>query len=113
MDYDVPSDHRVKLKENEKKDKYLDFGKELEKKTMEHEHDNDIICNWWAWYSHQKVGKGLEDLEIRSRMETILTTTLLRSARIPRRVLETWDLLSLKLQWETISQRWRARLSNE
>ena len=29
----------------------------------------------------------LEDLEITSRMETIQTTELLRSARIPRRIL--------------------------
>ena len=32
--------------------------------------------------------KGLEDLEIRGRVETIQTTALLRSARILRRVLE-------------------------
>ena len=48
--------------------------------------------------------KGLEDLEIGGRVETIQTTALLRAARIPRRVLETWgDLLSLKIQWKTIS----------
>ena len=48
--------------------------------------------------------QGLKDLEIRGRVETIQTTALLRSARILRRVLETWgDLFSLKLQWETIS----------
>ena len=48
--------------------------------------------------------KGLEDLEVGGRVETIQTTALLRTARILRRVLETcWDLLSLKLQWETIS----------
>ena len=33
--------------------------------------------------------KGLEDLEIAGRVETIQTTTLLRTARILRRVLET------------------------
>ena len=33
--------------------------------------------------------KGLEDLEIRGRVESIQTTTLLRSAKILRRVLET------------------------
>ena len=44
--------------------------------------------------------KGLEDLEVGGRMETIQTTALLRTARILRRVLETWgDLLSLRLQW--------------
>ena len=48
--------------------------------------------------------KGLEDLEIGGQTETIQTTALLRTARILRRVLETWgDLLSLKLQWKTIS----------
>ena len=46
---------------------------------------------------------GQEDLEIRGQIETTQTTALLRSARILRRVLETWrDLLSLKLQRETI-----------
>ena len=44
--------------------------------------------------------KGLEDLEVGGRIETIQMTALLRSARI----LKTWgDLLSLKLQWKTIS----------
>ena len=33
--------------------------------------------------------QGLEDLEITGRVETFQTTALLRSARIPRRVLET------------------------
>ena len=33
--------------------------------------------------------KGLEDLEVGGRVETIQTTTLLRTARILRRVLET------------------------
>ena len=48
--------------------------------------------------------KGQEDLEIGGRVETIQTTPLLRTARILRRVLETWgDLLSLKLQCKSIS----------
>ena len=48
--------------------------------------------------------KGLEDLEVGGPVETIQTTALLRTAGILRRVLETWgDLLSLKLQWKTIS----------
>ena len=46
--------------------------------------------------------KGLE--EVGGRVETIQMTALLSTARILRRVLETWgDLLSLKLQWKTIS----------
>ena len=48
--------------------------------------------------------KGLEDLEVGGQVETILTTALLRTARILRRVRETWgDLLSLKPQWKAIS----------
>ena len=48
--------------------------------------------------------KGLEDLEVGRRVETIQMTALLRTARILRRVLETWgDLLSLRLQWKTNS----------
>ena len=48
--------------------------------------------------------KGLDDLEVGGRVETIQTTALLRMARILGRVQETWgDLLSLKLQWKTIS----------
>ena len=44
--------------------------------------------------------KGLEDLEIGRRVETIQKTAWL----ILRRVMETWgDLLSLKLQCKTIS----------
>ena len=48
--------------------------------------------------------KGLEDLEVGGRVETIQTTALLKTPRILRSVLETWgDLLSLKLQWKPIS----------
>ena len=43
--------------------------------------------------------KGLDDLEIRGRVETIQTTALFRSARVLQRVLETCrHLLSVKLQ---------------
>ena len=51
------------------------------------------------------VSKGLlKGLEVGGRVETIQTSALLRTARILRRVLETWgDLLSLKLQWKIIS----------
>ena len=46
--------------------------------------------------------KGLKDIEVGGRVETIQTIALLRTVRILRRVLETWgDLLSLKLQWKT------------
>ena len=55
--------------------------------------------------------KGQEDLEVGGRVKTIQNTALLRTARILRRVLETWgDLLSFKLLWKTISYRWYEKL---
>ena len=45
MDFAVPTDHRRKLKESVKKDKYLDLATEL-KKTMEHEGDNYTNRDW-------------------------------------------------------------------
>ena len=44
VDFSVPADYRIKLKESEKKDKYLDFGKEFWK-NMEHEGDDYTNCN--------------------------------------------------------------------
>ena len=88
MDFAVPGDHRVKLKESKKKDKYLDLARGLKK-----------LWNIKVTFISTVIGalgtvtegliKGLEDLEIRGRVETIQTTALLRSPRILRRVLET------------------------
>ena len=47
MDFAVPADHRVKLKECEKKDKYMDLIREL-KKTVENESDDYSNCNWYS-----------------------------------------------------------------
>ena len=51
VDFAVPADHRIKLKECEKKDKYLDLAREL-KKTVEHAGDNYTNCNWCVWNSN-------------------------------------------------------------
>ena len=49
----------------------------------------------------ERLVQELEELKMRGRVETTQTIALLRSARILRRVLETWgDLLSLKLPWK-------------
>ena len=57
VDFAVPVDHRIKLKECEKNDKYLDLAKEL-KKTTEHEGDNYTNRNSSFWYIHQRIIKG-------------------------------------------------------
>ena len=46
LDFAVPADHRINLKEGEKKDKYLDLARELKKKTVEHESNNCANCDW-------------------------------------------------------------------
>ena len=51
VDFAVPADHRIKLKECEKKDNYLHLAREL-KKTMEHAGDNYTNCNWCVWNSN-------------------------------------------------------------
>ena len=93
--------NNAKLKEYEKRDKNRDFAREL--KNLRNIKVTIIPIVIGAFRTVTKgLVQGLEDLEITGRLETILITALLRSARILRRVLETWvNLLSLKLQWET------------
>ena len=84
-----PADHRIKLRECEKKDNYLDLAREL-KKTMEHE-GNKYTTGIGAFGTVTNgLLNGLEDLEVGERVKTIQTTALLRTARILRRVLDTW-----------------------
>ena len=54
----VPADHRVKLKESERNDKYFDLARELKKKTMEHESDVYTNFNWYSLYSHRRIIRG-------------------------------------------------------
>ena len=61
VDFAVPADHRIKPKESEKKDNYLDLAREL-KKTMEHEGDNYTNRDWCFWYCHQRIIKVTEGL---------------------------------------------------
>ena len=103
MDFAVPVDHRIKRKESEKKEKYLDLARELKKKWNMTVTFIPIMVGAFGTVTKGLL-KGLEDLEVGGRVETIQTTALLRTARILRKVLETWgDLLLLKLQWKTIS----------
>ena len=103
VDFDVTGEHRLNLKESEKKDKYLELARELKKLLNMKVTIVSIVIGALGTII-KRLLKGLEDLEIGGRVETIQTTALLRTARILRRVLETWGhLLSLKLQWKTIS----------
>ena len=81
VDFAVPADHRIKLKECEKKDKYFHLARKLKK----------------LW----NVKVTIVPIVI-GALGTV--TKGLLTARILRRVLQTWgDLLSLRLQWKTIN----------
>ena len=56
MDFAVPVKQRLKLKESEKKNKYLDLAKEL--KRLWNMSDVYTNYNWCSWYSHQRINKG-------------------------------------------------------
>ena len=98
VDFAIPADHRINLKESEKKDKYLDLARELKKLENMKVTIVSIVIGALGTIT-KGVLKGLEDFEVGGWVETIQTTALLRTARILRRVQETCgDLLSFKLQ---------------
>ena len=77
----VPADHRIKQKECEKKDKYLDLARELKKLWNMQVTIIPIVIGAFGTVTKGLL-KGLEDLEVGRWVETIQTTTLLRTARI-------------------------------
>ena len=85
-DFAVLGDHRVKLKESEKKDEYKDFARQ-QKKKKKHESDNYTNCNWCARYSQQRIDKGTRGLG--NKRTPSKMTALFRLARTLKRVPET------------------------
>ena len=88
VDLAVPADDRINLRESEKKDKYLDLAREIKKMWNMKVTIVPIVIGALGTIT-KRLLKGLEDLEVGGRVETIQTTTLLRTTRILRRVLET------------------------
>ena len=98
MDFSVQVDHRVKIKESKKIDKYLDLVRELRKLKNIKVTVILIIVGAPGMVS-KGLEKALEEKEISGKIETIQTAVLLRSVRILRRVLEPGgDLLLLRHQ---------------
>ena len=91
VDFAVPADLRVKLKESEKKNKYLDLAGEF-KKNIEHERNWGTKCNWCTWYNHQMKYNG--------------TGGLGNKRMCGKHLKDRGDLLSFKLHWKTIGQIW-------
>ena len=103
VDFAVQADHRINLKECEKKDKYLYLAREQKRLWNMKVSIVPIVIGAFGTVN-KRLLKGLEDLEVGGRVETVQMTAFLRTARILKRVLETWgDLLSLELQLKTIS----------
>ena len=61
----------------------------MSQKVVKHEGDSDTSFIWSPWNNLNNMEKKLEELKIRGRIETVQTTTLLKLARILRRVLES------------------------
>ena len=107
VDFTVPADHKWKP-DNGKRDKYLDFARELKKLW-----DIKVIViptvNGELGTISKSLEKGPGELEIRGWVETIHSTALLRPARILK---SPGDLRSLRLQLKTTSQRWHEKKSH-
>ena len=88
VDFAVLADLRIKLKECEKKDKYHDLVKELKKTTMERAGDNyNSVIGAFGTVTKGLL-KGVKDKEVGASGD-YPNITLLKTARILRRVLET------------------------
>ena len=81
VDFAVPSKHRVKLKESQKMDKYLNLVRELKKLRKTKVIVIPIVIGALCTVTKELV-HGLEDLEVTGRVETTQTTASLISARI-------------------------------
>ena len=78
VDFAVPADHRIKLKECEKKDKYLDLAREAKKLWNMKVTIVPIVIGAFGVVTKGLL-KGLENLEVGGRLDTILITALLRT----------------------------------
>ena len=88
VDFAVSADHRVKLKESEKEDKYQDLARELKQLWNMKVTVIPIVIGAFGIATKGFVLE-LEYLKLTGQMETVQTKALLRSARMLRKVLET------------------------
>ena len=77
VDFAVPADHRIKLKEYEKKDKYLDLARVFKTLWNMKLTIVPIVIGPFGTIT-KRLLKGLEDLEIVGRLETELETLRLQ-----------------------------------
>ena len=81
VNFAVPVDHRINLKECAKKNKYLNLARELKTLWNMKATSEPIVIGAFGAITKGLL-KGLEDLEVGRRVGTIQMTALLRTARI-------------------------------
>ena len=93
--------------QNDYIDKYLNLASELKELWNMTINVILIVIGTLEWVP-KCLETGVEKLEISERIEIVPTTV---SARVFKRLPKNWgDLLSLSLQWKTISKRWCEKL---
>ena len=99
VDFAVPANHREKIKENEKRVKYVDLLESF--KTVEHQGDGETNCSWCTWNGLQVLRKKSGGIGDQKKNRDQPDQSTVRSARILWRVQETWrNLLSLCFLWK-------------
>ena len=101
MDFAVPADHRVRLKESEKKKESISGPCQRAEGAMEHEGGGDTNRNWWTWNDLPNIGKGTERLRNQRTSRDYPDFTI---SKIDKNTeINPGVLLSLKHWWKTIS----------
>ena len=87
IDFAVPSDHRIEIKEREKIEKYQDLKREVQKLWKMKAKVIPIIIGALVTIP-KTLQNQLEQIESNISINQMQTTVLLNTARIPRKVLE-------------------------
>ena len=100
MDCTVSANHRLKLKENERKDKYLDLARELKKLWNMNVTVIPIVI---GALGHQRLATGTGRLSNRRASGNHPNCSIIKIGENDKKCPGDWgDLLSLELKWETI-----------
>ena len=97
MDFAVRVDQREKIKENKKRDKYLDLARGL-RAAMKHKNDGDINCNCCTRNDPLKFYKGAQ--KVKNRRMTSRDHRNYSIAKLDQNIEKSpGNLLSFRLQF--------------
>ena len=106
VDLAVPADHRVKMKDREKKDKYLDLARELKKLWNMNVTVISIVIGALGTITKRLV-KGLEELEISGRVETIQTAEIGQNTEKSPGDLRRLDVTQIRVKDHQLTLMWK------